>query len=27
VLAPGSWGASDGGRFELRKTGRMVTNV
>jgi isoleucyl-tRNA synthetase len=27
VLAAGSWGAADGGRFELRKAGRMVSNV
>jgi isoleucyl-tRNA synthetase len=27
VLAAGSWGAADGGRFELRKAGRMVIDV
>jgi isoleucyl-tRNA synthetase len=27
VLQPGSWGARDGGRFELRKTGRVVLDV
>ncbi|WP_210480998.1 isoleucine--tRNA ligase [Naasia sp. SYSU D00948] len=26
-LKAGSWGAADGGRFELRKAGRMVSNV
>jgi isoleucyl-tRNA synthetase len=27
VLSAGTWGARDGGRFELRKTGRMVIDV
>jgi hypothetical protein len=27
VLPSGSWGARDGGRFELRKTGRVVLDV
>jgi isoleucyl-tRNA synthetase len=27
ILDPGTWGAREGGRFELRRAGRMVTHV